>query len=95
MTLAFACIFTTLALLLAAIAFSTDYWTDTRVDRDELKLLIANADANGIPSGYNITVDTDPVYFSRHRGFFRTCYRGSDIGCKFQLITYIEILEIT
>ena len=81
MILACACIFTTLALLLSAIAFSTDYWIDTRVDRDELKQLISNA--NGIPSGYNITVDTDPVYFSRHRGFFRTCYRGSDIGCKF------------
>ena len=62
-----------LALLFVALSFGTDHWIEYVVDRGiELHSSVNNATYYG-----------NPLYFSRDRGLFRTCYLGTETLCKF------------
>merc|ERR1711862_411278 len=57
-----------LALLFMALSFATDHWLDYAVDRVELQTQTSFADK----------LMSDPLYFDRYRGLFRTCYPGTE-----------------
>jgi len=77
-TLAFATIFSLVAVALLAIAFSTDNWITITVKRSELKDNISKlADQLGKTKEEVETVlKESPLYFTRTRGLFRECYPG-------------------
>jgi len=65
-TLAFATIFSLVAVALLAIAFSTDEWVSISVDRAKIK---ENKDVN---SEFN----SSALFYTRSRGLFRECFFG-------------------
>lgn len=76
--LVFATLFVTGALLCVALSFATDHWIDTTVQRTDIKAK-AQQDA-ALMAKLN-----DPLYFSRNRGLFRTCYPGNETKCEFRV----------
>lgn len=61
--------------VLVAVAVSTDWWQEFRVDRDAL----SNA-----TRASSITNTTLARYtHSRHRGLVRECYPGTDTKCEY------------
>jgi len=77
-TLAFATIFSLVAVALLAIAFSTDNWITITVKRSELKDNISKlADQLGkTKEEVETELKESPLYFTRTRGLFRECYPG-------------------
>ena len=67
----FALCLVVVALGLAIVALTTVHWVDTLVDRDMLMDIATENDTLAQD------LATNPVYFSRFRGLFRTCY---DVG---------------
>ena len=68
-------LFTTLALALLAVAFATENWIISTVDRDAIRQA-----SRGDPNENTImaAMDSAYIYFTRHRGLFRTCFPGED-----------------
>lgn len=77
-TLAFATIFSLVAVALLAIAFSTDNWITITVKRNELKDNINTLKDQLGKSKEDVEIDMQesPLYFTRTRGLFRECYPG-------------------
>lgn len=77
-TLSVATISAVVAVACLAIAFGTDNWYETRVDRNKTKAKLENG------GGDMSTMDTDFRFFSRDEGLFRICFpdkkpRGVDL----------------
>lgn len=66
--LALSTMFTLLAVALVAVSFATDHWQNIIVNRSEIKKTAVTE------AVYN----TNPLYFTRYRGLFRTCYPGNE-----------------
>jgi len=77
-TLAFATIFSLVAVALLAIAFSTDNWITITVKRDDLKgkISILKDQLGKSTEEVELDIDESPLYFTRTRGLFRECYPG-------------------
>jgi len=78
-TLAFATIFSLVAVALLAIAFSTYNWITITVKRNELKDKVSELEQQQpLKSRQDVELDIDesPLYFTRTRGLFRECYPG-------------------
>merc|ERR1712154_684176 len=77
-TLAFATIFSLVAVALLAIAFSTDNWITITVKRDDLKgkISILKDQLGKSTDEVELDIDESPLYFTRTRGLFRECYPG-------------------
>ena len=75
-TLGFATVTTAIALLLTAVAFSTDQWVVDVVNRDEIRKSAAGDTA------LNTSLYSKPYYHTRNSGFFRVCFPGTDNKCK-------------
>jgi len=72
-TLAFATIFSLVAVALLAIAFSTDEWINISVERDTIKKDIDIKDKDAV---WKEHFDTSPLFYTRTRGLFRECFPG-------------------
>ncbi len=77
--LTFATIWTAASLILVALSFATDHWIDFNVDRDAMV-------AQGKVTSNNF--NNNPLYFTRYRGLFRTCYPGNETLCKYIMSCY-------
>jgi len=77
-TLAFATIFSLVAVALLAIAFSTDNWITITVKRNDLKDKISELENQLEKTRGEVELDMDesPLYFTRTRGLFRECFPG-------------------
>lgn len=78
-TLAFATIFSLVAVALLAIAFSTDNWITITVKRNELKDKVSELELQQplkTRQDVELDIDESPLYFTRTRGLFRECYPG-------------------
>jgi len=77
-TLAFATIFSLVAVALLAIAFSTDNWITITVKRNVLKGKISELhdELGKTEKEVELDMKESPLYFTRTRGLFRECYPG-------------------
>ena len=72
-TFAFATVMSVAALSVVSVAFGTNNWLETTVDRLALRQAgISVARLNNLP-----------VFFTRYRGLFRTCFPGNDTACMY------------
>jgi len=71
-TLAFATIFSLVAVALLAIAFSTDNWITISVDRSKLQDALDSGTAEFSKEQF----EQSPLYYTRTRGLFRECFPG-------------------
>jgi len=71
-SLSIATIFSVTGVACLAIAFSTDNWTEIRVNRNltRERLLSENSETGELPTEF----ETDYRYFSRDEGLFRVCF---------------------
>lgn len=63
---AFATVFAVAALALVSVAFGTNHWWDTFVNRDKLQTVDSTV------------LCCEPEFFTQYRGLFRTCFPGND-----------------
>ena len=80
-TVSFALVFTSGALVLVALAFSTDHWLEYTFYRDKVKASITDGTAPN-PALLRGALSSNPLMFTRYRGLFRTCYQGNETLCK-------------
>lgn len=73
-TLAFATIFSLVAVALLSIAFSTDEWLNISVEREKLKTF----KEKGTDAEWQTREEfnTSPLFYTRTRGLFRECFPG-------------------
>ena len=79
--LGLATILTAGALLMVALSFATDNWTEYIVNRESLRAAVSYSDLS------MLTFNSRAYYFSRHRGLFRECFNvkptANETACKF------------
>ena len=76
--LSFGTIFTVISLGLVAVSLATDHWLDTTVNRDGIRTIATDNSYTAVMAD----LATNPLYFTRYRGLFRTCYPGNETTCK-------------
>ena len=73
-----------------AIAFSTDNWTEIRVNRNltRERLISESGESGELPAEF----DTDYRYFSRDEGLFRVCFvHKKPKECKFIIVFFLRL----
>ncbi|ELT93526.1 hypothetical protein CAPTEDRAFT_221665 [Capitella teleta] len=62
------------ALTCMAIAMATDYWIATSVDREAIRSSATSSSQTALLA----EMADEPIFFTRYRGMFRTCYPGNE-----------------